>query len=261
MRIKATAFLLGILLIGHLLADNKQIIMATTSSTENSGLLDYLLPAFKKKHNINIKIIATGTGQALKLAQQGNVDIVMVHAPKKEQQFINKGFGIERKHLMYNHFLIIGPKNDPAKIKNANSASEAFHKIKHKQSIFVSRGDNSGTHSKELNIWQQKPFGFWYKEIGQGMGKALQIANELGAYTLVDRGTWLKFKDKLQLSILYHGDPILFNPYSIILVNPKKHPDVHYKTAKMFASWISSKNTKKMINNYKINGQQLFFTK
>lgn len=254
------ALFLSILFTGHLFANDKQTIMlATTTSTDNSGLLDYLLPVFEKQHNIHIKVVATGTGRALKLARQGDVDVVIVHAPEKERQFVSNGFGVERKSLMYNHFLIVGPKNDPANIKYADSTLEAFNKIKHKQSIFISRADNSGTYFKELNIWQEKPSGSWYKEVGQGMGKTLQIANELSAYTLVDQATWLKLKNKLQLTELYSGNQTLFNPYSVILVNPKKYTDTHYQQAKIFASWINSNNTKNMISNYKINGQQLFF--
>ena len=258
-------FCLTLLFSAYLTASEpKQIIMATTTSTENSGLLNYLLPLFKKKHNIEVKVIPTGTGKAIKLAEQGDVDLIMAHAPSKEKQFVANGFGVNRQSLMYNHFFIVGPKNDPADIKDLNAVTQAFLNIAKTQSIFISRGDHSGTHFKELNIWQQSkqtPKGTWYKEVGQGMGKTLQVASELGGYTLVDQGTWLKLKDKLQLNLLYAGDAMTFNPYSIILVNPKKYPDINYHDAKIFADWITSPQTKAIINHYQVSGQQLFFTK
>lgn len=262
MKIIKISLLLIALITSYVSANmQKPVLMATTTSTENSGLLDYLLPLFEKTHSIKIKAIATGTGKALKLAENGDVDIVMVHAPKKEQQFIKNSFGIHRKTLMHNLFFIVGPKSDPAGIKNVKNVINAFANIKKTQSLFISRGDHSGTHFKELSIWQKQqiPKKKWYKAVGQGMGKTLQIADQLNAYTLVDQGTWLKLKDKLQLALLYYGDPMLFNPYSVILVNPKRHPKMNFKPAKIFADWLTSADTKAIINRYQVSGQQLFF--
>ncbi len=263
MRIKVILLLTLLSIYSVSISKTQQFIMATTTSTDNSGLLDYLLPLFKKTYNINVKVIATGTGKALKLAEKGDVDMVMVHAPDKEKQFIANGFGVNRQKLMYNQFLVVGPTNDPAHIKNLKTVAKAFSAIKQTQSIFISRGDNSGTYFKEIDIWQKSkdiPIGSWYMEVGQGMGKTLQIANEFNGYTLVDQGTWLKLKNKLQLKVLYYGDPIMLNPYSVILVNPKKYPDINYKSAQIFINWITSDRVKKIINSYKINNQQLFFT-
>lgn len=244
-------------------ASNK-ITMATTTSTENSGLLDYLLPMFEQHYHIQVKVIATGTGRALKLAEKGDVDIIIVHAPSKEKQFVESGYGIERKSLMYNKFLIVGPKHNPANIVTTDKIGTIFSKIASQKIPFISRADNSGTHIKEQDIWNSanlKPHGSWYKQVGQGMGKTLQITDELTAYTLVDTGTWLKLKDKTSLISVYDNDSevITFNPYSVILINPEKHPHTHYKPAKILSNWLTSTATKKIINQYKINGQQLFF--
>lgn len=265
MKIKST-WLLMLLFSSALIAEPQQLLVATTTSIENSGLLNYLIPIFKQEHNINVKIIATGTGKAIKLAKQGDVDMIIVHAPAKEEEFVKSGFGVDSQGLMYNYFLIVGPKDDPANVKHLNTAAKVFSNIQKTRSTFISRGDHSGTYFKELNIWQQskQPSAeAWYKEVGQGMGKTLQIASELNAYTLVDQGTWIKLKDKLQLAPLYfnYNDFMMFNPYSVILVNPKKYPDVRYKTAQVLANWLTSKPTKKIINRYQVNGQQLFFAK
>lgn len=244
------------------MGESRQLIMATTTSTENSGLLNYLLPVFKKTHDIDVKVIATGTGKAIKLAERGDVDMIIVHAPAKEKQFVANGFGVNRQSLMHNYFLIVGPKDDPARIKNLKTVASVFLSIQQTQSTFISRGDQSGTHFKELDIWRQSkqiPQGSWYKEVGQGMGKTLQIASELGGYTLVDKGTWLKLKDKLQLEPLYYGNAMMFNPYSVILINPKRYPDNHYQTAQVFVNWLTSDQTKTIINRYKVGGHQLFF--
>lgn len=245
-------------------ANDNKIILATTTSTENSGLLRYLLPMFEDLYNIKIKVIATGTGKAMELAKRGNVDAVIVHAPKKEQQFVEQGYGVERRNFMYNYFVVVGPKSDLANVADAKSVDIAFKKIALKQTNFISRADGSGTHTKEKDIWHKaniKPSGSWYKEVGQGMGKTLQIADELDGYTLVDSGTWLNLKDKTELKLLYVQSPLLLNPYSIILVNPQKHPHTRYKLSKIFASWISSEAVKVAINNYKRHGEQLFFAK
>ena len=247
-----------------LAVDKPSIKLATTTSTDNSGLLGYLLPIFENKYNIQVKIIATGTGRALELGKKGDVDLVLVHAPAKEVEFITSGFGVERVGLMYNYFLIVGPLNDPANIKSSNSVNQAFNKIAQSKAKFVSRSDQSGTHTKELEIWQYaniSPKGEWYKQVGQGMGRTLLIADQLNAYTLIDLATWLKLKPKTSLQKLYSNDPIMFNPYSLILVNPKKHPFVKYQQAQVFSQWISSKKIKHLINQYQAQGQQLFFAK
>lgn len=245
------------------LSESHKITLATTTSTENSGLLSYLLPLFEKQHNIKIKIIATGTGRALKLAENGDVDMIMVHAPRQEKQFVETNYGVERKSLMHNKFLIIGPKNNPAHIISSDKATDAFRKIAKQQTTFISRGDNSGTHIKEQSIWAKsniKPDGKWYKQVGQSIGKTLQIADELNAYTIIDSGTWLKLQHKTTLITLFdNNSKLMFNPYSVILVNPQKHPHTNYKSAQIFSNWLTSAATKNIINRYKINGQQLFF--
>ncbi|CAB5507546.1 Tungstate ABC transporter, substrate-binding protein [uncultured Gammaproteobacteria bacterium] len=255
---------MSLLVIHPVFGASNKITMATTTSTENSGLLDYLLPMFERHYHIQVKVIATGTGRALKLAERGDVDIVMVHAPSKEEQFVESGYGIQRKSLMYNKFLIVGPRHNPANIAITDKIGIIFSKIASQKIPFISRADNSGTYIKEQSIWASidlRPHGSWYKQVGQGMGKTLQITDELNAYTLVDMGTWLKLKDKTNLVSLYHNDSetITFNPYSVILINPKKHPHTHYKSAKILSNWLTSTATKKIINQYKINEQQLFF--
>jgi len=235
--------------------------LATTTSTANSGLTEYLLPRFTEDTSIEVHTIAVGTGKALRLGREGDVDIVLVHAITAEEEFVNKGFGVDRVEVMYNDFVILGPDSDPANIRNSASVGEVFSRIFENQQAFVSRGDDSGTHKRELALWQnagRTPGGTWYREVGQGMGKTLQIANEFGAYTMADRGTWLAYRDKLELHLLYENDPPLHNPYGIIAVNPKLHADVNYAGASELIKWITSSKAQNLIANFRIKGAQLF---
>lgn len=239
-----------------------EMTLATTTSTRDTGLLDVLVPAFDKKYGVTTKVVAVGTGEAIEMGRQGNADVLLVHARKSEDEFVASGYGINRKDVMYNFFFVVGPKNDPAGVAKAKDVETAMKKIAESKSKFVSRGDQSGTHKKELSIWEKyglKPQGeAWYKEAGQGMGDTLTMASELGAYTLVDSGTWYAFQDKVNLKIVVEGDPILFNPYGVIAVNPEKYPNIHNKVATSFIDFITSEEGQKIIGDYKKNGQQLF---
>ncbi|MBB6215923.1 tungstate transport system substrate-binding protein [Anaerosolibacter carboniphilus] len=238
------------------------MILATTTSTQDTGLLDVLVPAFDKKYGVKTKVIAVGTGEAIEMGKQGNADVILVHARKSEDEFVASGYGINRKDVMYNYFFIVGPKNDPAGIADSKDAETAMKKIFDTNSKFVSRGDQSGTHKKELTIWDKyklKPQGSkWYMESGQGMGDTLMMASEMGAYTLVDSGTWYAFADKVDLKIVLQGDSILFNPYGVIAVNPEKYSNIHKNAAAAFIDFITSEEGQKIIKDYKKNGQQLF---
>ena len=250
---------------GHAIAtaDNSKspIRLATTTSTENSGLLTYLLTEFTEDTGYKVHVISVGTGKALRLGKDGDVDVVLVHAIAAETEFVNQQYGVKRYPVMYNDFVIIGSKEDPAGIKSSQSIIDAFAKIKARKSLFVSRGDDSGTHKKEQNIWASAkvtPDGKWYREAGQGMGKVIQMANELGAYTLTDRGTWLGYKDKVDMDILYEGDALLFNPYGIIAVNPERYSDINIKGANALIEWLVSKKGQQLIGQYKKFDQVLF---
>jgi tungstate transport system substrate-binding protein len=237
------------------------IRMATTTSTENSGLLNYLLPEFKNDTGYEVHVIAVGTGKALRLGRDGDVDVVLVHAPGAEKDFVDHKYGVKRYPVMYNDFVIIGSPADPANLKNSTSINDAFKRIKDSKSLFVSRGDDSGTHKKEKKIWQSvniDPKGDWYREAGQGMGKVIQMANELEAYTLTDRGTWLSYQNKVQMQIAYQGDSLLFNPYGIIAVNPERYSDINNKGAMVLINWITSKHGQDLIGKYKKFNQVLF---
>jgi len=243
--------------------DNASLKLATTTSTENSGLLEYLLPEFEADTNIKIDVVAVGTGKAIKLGENGDVDVILVHARGAEDKFIANGLGINRCDVMYNDFVIIGAKSDVAKISEAQNAVNVFQKIAISKAEFISRGDDSGTHKKEKKLWKNaeiSPTGKWYKEIGQGMGTTINMANELGAYTITDRGTFIAMQNKITLKILFEGDDNLFNPYGVIAVNPQKHPNINYKSAMKFIDWITSEKAKKMINNFQKNSTQLFYT-
>ena len=249
----------------QVIAQEKSIVVASTTSTQDSGLFEYLLPIFQQKTGIAVKVIAQGTGQALDTGRRGDADVVFVHAKSAEEKFLAEGQGVKRNPVMYNDFVLIGPKNDPAGIKGRDVAA-ALKTIKEKQAPFVSRGDRSGTHIAELALWnkdagididQQK--GPWYKSIGQGMGAALNMASASNAYVLSDRGTWLSFKNKGDLQILVEGDKRLFNQYGVILVNPAKHPAVKKELGQEFIDWLLSPEGQKAIANYKINGEQLFY--
>jgi tungstate transport system substrate-binding protein len=250
----------------------EEMTLATTTSTADSGLLDAILPAFEKANGVKVKVVAVGTGQALKLAQDGNADVVLVHARAKEDKFIAEGWGIDRRDVMYNDFVIVGPPQDPAGIKGKAVASEAFRAIAAKHADFASRGDESGTHTKEKDIWKKvgiRPEGEWYKSVGQGMGETLVFANEKKAYTLSDRATYLSMKSRLpHLAVLVGGEKItenkdtsLMNYYGVIAVNPAKHANAKYDLAKKFIQWITSAETQKTIGAFGVDkfGQSLFY--
>ena len=242
-----------------------EIICSSTTSTENSGLFDYLLPLFEKKTGIKVKVVARGTGASIEMGKRGDADVALVHAKEQELKAVEEGFFVNRHDVMYNDFVVISPANDPAKIKSIKSAADAFKKIADGSFLFVSRGDNSGTNTKELSIWKKvgiEPKGQkWYLEVGQGMEKTQRVANEKRAYTLTDRGTWLatKDKDKLEMVIVLEGDPILFNQYGVMAVNPEKHKHVKYKEATEFINWLISKEGQQAIGSFKDkNGNPLF---
>ncbi len=245
--------------------EQTRIRCASTTSTQNSGLFDYILPAFEKKTGIKVDVVAVGTGAAIEIGKRGDADVVFVHAKEQELKAVEEGFFVNRHDVMYNDFVVISPPDDPAKIKGLKSVVEAFQKIAGSTSPFVSRGDNSGTHTKELSIWKKTgiaPKGqSWYLEVGQGMEKAQRIANEKRAYTLTDRGTWLatKDKDKLDMAIVLEGDPALFNQYGVMAVNSEKHKHVRNKEAMEFVTWLISKEGQDAIASFKDkNGNQLF---
>ena len=227
-------------------ARDKSIVVASTTSTQDSGLFGHILPLFKAKTGIDVKVLAQGTGQALNTARRGDADVVLVHAREAENKFIAEGFGVKRYSVMYNDFVIIGPKDDPASIKGSRNAAFALQTIKAKGAPFISRGDNSGTHIAEIKLWKdagidiKKEAGPWYKSIGQGMGATLNVAAASGAYALSDRGTWISFKNKANLVIAVEGDKLLFNQYGVILVNPAKHPHVKKELGQQFIDWLIS---------------------
>jgi len=242
----------------------KDVILATTTSTQDSGLLDVLVPMFEGQSGYVLKVVAVGTGQALKMGEEGNADVLLVHAPTSEKELMEKGFGSERRLVMHNDFVIVGPTNDPAGIKGISSAMEAFQKISEVQAAFISRGDDSGTNKMEIGLWQKAgvtPPGAWYQESGQGMGATLTIASEKKAYTLTDRATYLANKGNLQLEILVEGDASLLNVYHVIVVNPEKWPKVNYSGAKAFTQFLIDPGTQAVIGKFGVDkfGQPLFF--
>ena len=247
------------------MAQDKSIVVASTTSTQDFGLFGHILPLFKAKTGIDVKVVAQGTGQALDTARRGDADVVFVHAKSAEEKFLAEGFGVKRFPVMYNDFVLIGPKSDPAGIKGTKDIVAALKTIKDKGVTFISRGDRSGTHIAELNLWKiagidiAKDKGPWYKEIGQGMGAALNTAAASDAYVLADRGTWISFKNKGDLVIAVEGDKRLFNQYGVMLVNPAKHPSVKTELGQHFIDWLISPEGQKAIADYKINGEQLFF--
>jgi len=246
-------------------AQDKSILLASTTSTQDSGLFNHLLPIFKAKTGINVKVVAQGTGQALDTGRRGDADVVFVHAKPLEEKFVADGFGVKRYPVMYNDFVLIGPKGDPAGVRGGNDIAAALRAIRNNAAPFISRGDRSGTHAAELSLWKtagidiDKDRGRWYKSIGQGMGAALNTAVAQNAYVLADRGTWLSFKNRGDLDIVVEGDNKLFNQYGVILVNPAKHPHVKKAEGQAFIDWIVSPEGQKAIADYKINGNQLFF--
>ena len=259
------AFLLVTLggLAGLSFAQEKSIVVASTTSTEQSGLFAYLLPIFKSKSGIDVKVVAIGTGQALDIGRRGDADVVFVHDKPAEEQFVAEGFSTKRYEVMYNDFILIGPKNDPAKIAGGKDINEALQKIAASQSPFISRGDKSGTNAAELRYWKNagiNPAGeTWYKETGSGMGPALNTASAMNAYILTDRGTWLSFKNRGDLMIVVEGDRKLFNQYGVMLVNPERFPQVKKVLGQTLIAWLISKDGQSAIASYKIDGEQLFF--
>jgi tungstate transport system substrate-binding protein len=246
-------------------AQERSIVVASTTSTEDSGLFKYLLPIFKQKTGIDVRVVALGTGQALDVGRRGDADVVFVHAKPLEEKFVADGEGVARFEVMYNDFVVIGPKSDPVGVKGMRDSVAAFKKIAAAKSPFISRGDNSGTHVAELELWKQAGIdpetgkGGWYRSIGQGMGAALNTAAGSNGYLLADRGTWISFKNRGDLAILVEGDQRLFNQYGVILVNPAKHPNVKKELGQAFIDWLISPDGQKTIAGYKINGEQLFF--
>ena len=246
-------------------AQEKFITVASTTSTEQSGLFKHILPEFAKKTGVQVRVVALGTGQALDVGRRGDADVVFVHDKPAEEKFVAEGSGVERKEVMYNDFVLIGPKSDPAKIAGGKDIVAALKQVKAAQAPFVSRGDKSGTHAAELRYWKDAGIdiaadkGPWYKETGSGMGPALNTASSMNAYILADRGTWLSFKNRGDLAILVQGDPRLFNQYGVILVNPAKYPHVKKAEGQAFIDWLVSPEGQQSIASYKIEGEQLFF--
>lgn len=246
-------------------AQDKSIVVASTTSTQDSGLFGHLLPLFKAKTGIDVRVISQGTGQALDTGRRGDADVVFVHAKAQEEKFVADQFGVKRFPVMYNDFVLIGPKGDPAKVNGTKDIAAALVKIKNAGAVFISRGDKSGTHAAELNLWKIAGIdiaadkGPWYRDIGQGMGAALNAASASNAYVLADRGTWLSFKNRGDLVVSVEGDKRLFNQYGVILVNPEKHAHVKRELAQSFIDWLISPEGQKAIADYKVGGEQLFF--
>ena len=246
------------------IAQEKSIVVSSTTSTEQSGLFGYLLPIFEKKAGIQVKVVAVGTGQALDIGRRGDADVVFVHDKPAEEKFIEEGYSTQRNEVMYNDFVLIGPKADPAKIGGGKDIQAALQKIAATKTPFISRGDKSGTHAAELRYWkgagvEVSPSSSWYKETGSGMGPALNTASAMNGYILSDRATWLTFKNRGDLSILVQGDPKLFNQYGVMLVNPVKYPQVKKSEGQVFIDWLISKDGQDTIASYKVGGEQLFF--
>ena len=260
---KVLLFVLALCLAAALLpAQSERLRLSTTTSTENSGLLAVLRPAFEAGTGLRVDVVAVGTGQALRLGEAGDVDVVLVHARQLEDKFVADGYGVNRRDVMHNDFIIIGPEADPAGIRGMRDAVAALKGIADGGEAFVSRGDNSGTHVKEQSLWKAaglKPSGRWYREAGQGMGPVITMTNDLQCYTMADRGTYLSMKDKIQLPILVEGDPRLFNPYGIIAVNPDMFPHVAYFEAMQLIAWMTSVEGQRIIGDYKVDGEVLFF--
>ena len=252
--------------LGTVTADEGQLLLQSTTSTVNSGLLDAILPRFTEQTGVEVRVVSSGTGQALRNARNGDADLVLVHAKRDEEKFVAEGYGLERFDLMYNDFVMVGPPDDPAGLQQAQSAAQAMSKIAAAGANFVSRGDESGTHRKEMHLWEltnrdlsrisQQP---WYLESGTGMGATLNIAINKRAYTLTDRGTWIRFGNKSDFEILFEGGEELLNPYGLILVNPKKHPHVNVVDGQALIDWLIGEEGQQWINSYRVDGKQLFF--
>ena len=267
MQPKRSYFILFLfILISSNLQSNDFLILQSTTSTRDSGLYDFLLPEFKKKFNIDVRVVAVGTGQAIKNSENCDADLLIAHHKESELKLINNGFGLYRKEFMYNDYILVGPKSDPAFLKNNISIESALEKIHKHELLFISRGDDSGTNKKELSLWKKIEFipnpqiDKWYLSVGQGMGASLNIAVNKNAYLITDRATWISFKNKRNHAILVENEPLLYNFYGVIPINPEKCPNVKYKKSEKFISWLLDEKTKEIINSYKLNNQQLFFT-
>lgn len=258
---------LAVALIGGGLAEaaDRFIVVQSTTSTQNSGLFDHLLPHFQERTGIQVRVVAVGTGQALRNARNGDADVVFVHAKAAEEQFVAEGWGVQRHAVMYNDFVIVGPAADPATVDGLTDAPAALKRIAASRAVFVSRGDDSGTHKKEQNLWQLAGLdptaasGSWYRETGSGMGASLNTTVGMSGYTLTDRGTWISFRNKADFRVLVEGDPRLFNQYGVIRVNPAKHPHVKADQAQAFIDWLTGPEAQQLITAYTIDGKQLFF--
>ncbi|HYD31901.1 MAG TPA: extracellular solute-binding protein [Azospirillaceae bacterium] len=261
-RLLAVAVLTLALLAGRAQADERFIIVASTTSTEDSGLFKAILPAFTARTGIEVRVVARGTGQAIDLAKRGDADVLFVHHKPSEEAFVAEGYGVERRPVMYNDFVLVGPRNDPAGIHGLTDAAEALKKIAAAKAPFVSRGDDSGTHKAEAALWQAAnvdPVGGWYRPTGSGMGPTLNTAAAMGAYTLADRGTWVSFANKRDLAVLVQGDRRLFNQYGVILANPARHPHVKAADGQAFIDWLVSPEGQRIIGAYGVHGAPLFF--
>jgi tungstate transport system substrate-binding protein len=245
-------------------ADDDFIVVASTTSTQNSGLFDHILPKFTEETGVNVRVVAVGTGQAIRLARAGDADVLFVHHRPSEDKFVAEGFGVERFDVMYNDFVLVGAKDDPAGVAGMKDVAEALAKVAANKAVFVSRGDDSGTHKKEMGLWRDagvdaaEASGSWYRESGSGMGATLNTAAAMSGYALTDRGTWLSFKNRGNLEVLVEGDERLFNPYGVILVNEKKHPQVKTELGQKFVDWLVSPTGQAAIAEFKVNGEQLF---
>jgi tungstate transport system substrate-binding protein len=263
---RLAALCIGIALAALAVSDEpRPITVASTTSTQNSGLFDYLLPKFTAETGIEVRVVAVGTGQAIRLATNGDADVLLVHHPASERKFVADGLGLARHPVMHNDFVLVGPAADPAGIRGIADVATALRRIGDGEQIFVSRGDDSGTHKKELELWRAAAFdprpasGAWYRESGSGMGTTLNTASAMGGYTLTDRASWVSFGNKAGLQLLVEGDTRMHNPYSIIVVNPERHPHVHAVEAQAFADWLISEQGQQAIAAYRVDGQQLFF--
>ncbi|MEX2408420.1 MAG: extracellular solute-binding protein [Rhodovibrionaceae bacterium] len=255
----------GPALIDRAQAQDRYIVVASTTSTANSGLFDVLLPVFQDKTGIAVRVVAVGTGQAIQQAKDGDADVLFVHAKGREEAFVEEGYGVERFDVMYNDFVLVGPENDPAGVAGMNDAVAALTRIAESEAPFASRGDDSGTHTKERSLWKEAGIdlraasGGWYRETGSGMGATLNTGRAMGAYVLTDRATWIAFENKGDYAVLVEGDETLFNQYGIILVSPEKHPHVKAAEGQAFIDWVLSSEGQQAIADYQLNGQQLFF--
>jgi tungstate transport system substrate-binding protein len=256
------AALMTLALAVPLQAQDRFIMLASTTSTENSGLFGHIIPIFRDTTGIDVRVVAVGTGQAFTLARNGDVDGLLVHDTAGEERMVSDGFALERRDVMYNDYVLVGPRQDPAGVRDAGTVAEAFGRIRRDEAVFVSRGDDSGTHRAELRIWQQAgiaPRGRWYRELGSGMGATLNTAAAMDAYVLADRGTWISFGNRRDLEIVFEGDPVLFNQYGSLVLSPERHPHLKHELAAQWHDWLRSEAGQAAIADFRIEGEQLFF--